>query len=350
MQSSESRLARAPVSSEPDRRRFPSGAAAAAADEPRGVTFAFIEEWRKDALKAKARAEINAEGFAVAFALSMYIRRKSGLAWPSVATLARNVGAAIDGENDCRSVRFALANLRRLGFIEVRRGGRGKSNFYRLRRPRGADDRNLDSGQDADDRRDGSGQVSNDRQSDSDQSVGIDVDRLYPSGMTGSSVPGNSTSELDNSLSVDAAFERFLIAFPFHETMDRSAARREFGRLTPAERDTATREAEAYRHACTTQGRSLPKHAGNWLRDRDWFRAPVAIVQFVEDSEHAVFVEHGSAEWDAWRAHRNVGSFPTRVHPVTKLRGWDFPSRSPPGIAPGVPRTDLPAPLQRAEA
>jgi hypothetical protein len=179
--------------------------------------------------------------------------------------------------------------------------------------------------------------------------------------MTGNFFPGNSINELSNLLSVGAAFEKFLVAFPIHETMDQSAARREFGKLTPTERETAILEADAYRRACTIQGRRLPKHAGTWLRDRDWLRSPSVVVQPAADPMHAVFVEQGSAEWDAWLAYRGVASFPTRVHPVTKVRGWDFPSRSPPGIAPCASMspaqaaldfrcTDPPAPLPRAEA
>lgn len=78
---------------------------------------------------------ISMADFRVAFRVSTYINRDLGYAWPSVATLAAEVGLSE------RAVQYSLRKLTSTGALEtVSGGGRGKTNRYRLasKTPNGA--------------------------------------------------------------------------------------------------------------------------------------------------------------------------------------------------------------------
>ena len=255
-------------------------------------------------MDALARREITARAFATGIALSLFADNRTGESRPSVATIAKRIGAPIYKDNDSRTVRDALAALERAGLLDISRRGHMKPNLYRPRCPR------------------------NDRRTTAD--------------MIGEPPPTNSSTELSNhSLSLRAVeseepsgdgddaglsdrFKELTGKFPFNGTMSRSAARREFAKLALSDRELAIRDAAEYASACKHSGIRFPRHLATWLRDREFDHA--RRESFKTSRPAQVFVERGTPAWDAWSA---AGS---KRWPITEQggkAGWWFPSELP---------------------
>jgi len=95
--------------------------------QKQGDTFTrHREDWRARALAAMADHRITTAAFAVAYAISTYFNRQTGLAWPSQETLAKRTGLTD------RAVRALAEQLRKFGLLEIIPGtGRGHSTRYR---------------------------------------------------------------------------------------------------------------------------------------------------------------------------------------------------------------------------
>jgi hypothetical protein len=76
-------------------------------------------DWRDALLDARERREISLMAFAVGGALEGFADNRTGESRPSIATIARRVGGTIDKDNDCRTVRRALAELKRAGLVAL---------------------------------------------------------------------------------------------------------------------------------------------------------------------------------------------------------------------------------------
>ena len=135
-----------------------------------------IFAWLRALLAAHQRGEIKSGAIAVGLALWTFADNETAESFPSVAAIARRVGATVDGDNNCRSVRLSMGALKRAGLIDSQRRGFMKPNRYRLRWT-GETDRQQQYDGNAD-----SGHTKGDRNADS--------------GVTGISVPANSPTEL----------------------------------------------------------------------------------------------------------------------------------------------------------
>jgi hypothetical protein len=112
-------------------------------------------EWRDTLLESLARYEIKPGAFVVGIALSAFADNRTGESRPSIATIAKRVGLAVNADNDCSSVRAALKSLERVGLLEIERRGHMLRNLYLPRIPQreiSADDRLLQGGHADDDR------------------------------------------------------------------------------------------------------------------------------------------------------------------------------------------------------
>ena len=146
------------------------------------------------------------------------------------------------------------------------------------------------------------------------------IDRAAPDGLTGA---------------IAAQFARLWAAFPEGGRIDadRAAAERIFAGLEAADRDLAVIAAGAYAaHVAKHEGR--PKALHTWLRSRRFLNLRPAAPASGGVAGPRVFVEQGTAEWEAWMAYRRaqgeVGSCPTTEKAGYRNLGWHFPSALPP--------------------
>ena len=279
------------------------------------------------ALRAVASGKITDFAFRVACGLITFINRDSGRAWPSIATLAERVGAAVS-DGDSRGVRKALCALQDAGLIKRKWRGRGRSNDYYLRvPPHETDARNRHAVA-------GDGTV-------------VDASARYGGASgPGMAVPGNLMNEpILNSLSsrensrdctngngarLSEGFDAFMEAYPFHDTMNRLAARREFEKLREADRRLAIDRARAYKATCREQRRKLPTHAVNWLRDREFQSSTVYPAAASTIADGRTFVADSSPLWpvmvERFRRER-AGAQPPNSMQVGREHGWRFPDQ-----------------------
>jgi hypothetical protein len=298
-------------------------------------------EWRDALLGSLARHEIKPGAFVVGIALSAFADNRTGESRPSIASIAKRVGLAVNGDDDCSSVRAALKSLERAGLLEIKRRGHMLPNLYSPRIPQceiGADDRPFDGG--------------HDRLIQGDHA---DDDRLIQGDMIADPETANyslkltnlplslGAGEVDAVRSRDSAagppdgFEEFASKFPFSESMSRGGAWREFARLCPSDQELAIVGAAKYASACERQGIKLPRHAATWLRDREFDEGRRAEKSLTAAGANArVFVARGTEAWMAWAATR-ARPFPSIEHDGET--GWWFPSLFP--LAPNASNTPV---------
>ncbi len=75
--------------------------------------------------------DLPARALHVAFVIAEHVNKRSGIAWPSQATIAARLGFHADG----RGVRPVVGALQDRGFLDVKKPGRGGSIRYRLTIP-----------------------------------------------------------------------------------------------------------------------------------------------------------------------------------------------------------------------
>jgi hypothetical protein len=233
-----------------------------------------------------------------------YLNGRSGEAWPSLETLAKNLGV------DRKTVTRAVAHLVAREYLAKESGGgRRRSNTYRLLflRENGA--------------------------------ATVPDTGTISSPKQGQNCPPNPRKEPDErthraSEEADIPFEAFETAWRWEAADPRPPARRLFEELGREDRAEAVRLAPVYLADCEKEGRKRC-FARTYLADRRWTgfaatqRSQTATAQLV-----AIFPD--TPPWEAWTKHKGRNLPTTEILcPDGRCRqGWRTPTEWPPGYGP----------------
>ncbi|WP_058620852.1 helix-turn-helix domain-containing protein [Methylobacterium indicum] len=294
----------------------------------------------------------------VAMVLANYVDARTGLAFPTIRSLAE------DASQSERTVQRKLKELSDLGLITIRKGmcprtGRQRANHYLLHLPGVVPPRG-DTGAapplEAPARGDsvtphnpdegcqpvtGEGDSVVTPEGDTavtplKESVIGTVRRGTPQPpVTGGPADGpNPISGKDPPSAEADRFPALLSAYPERGRAwaNQAEARRLFAALSPADQAQAIAAAGAYAAHCRANPTGTPKYLHSWLRN-GVFRnhAPVAPSP-AATAPRSVFVPAGSPGWEAWSRHlRQLGRpVPAPVRSDTaKAEGWWFPAAMP---------------------
>ena len=311
-----------------------------------------IFDWHRAVLAAHQRGEINSRAVVVGLAVSTFGNNKTTESFPSVASIADRVGAAVHGK-DCRSVRYALDALRRVGLIEARSRGFKKSNLYRLRLPETGTDMSAVAGTD----------MPTVAGTDMPTVAGTDMPAVAGADMpavAGADMPANLPTltppiELTTSTSVGTSpgragetnddpldrcdepqgafenrFKAFVAAFPFDATSSLIAIRKVFADLSIEDGMKAIRFAKVYAADLKAKGRTHHELAVKWITRRAFDDLEQMADARVPTPGGAapgdlVFVSVNSSLWPALvdRNRREKGRAPPNE--MSGKRGWSFP-------------------------
>jgi DNA-binding transcriptional regulator YhcF (GntR family) len=238
-----------------------------------------------------------------------FINGKTGEAWPSCETLARNLGISK------KTVDRAISALVAHGYVERESGGgRRRSNRYKLRFPDKAG------------KRDKSVQETGTFLSDKQGQECPTNPMKEPSERTR---PLSPTGEIDGGT---LAFEAFEGAWQWGEPADASEpARRAFNKLNRDERAEAISYASAYLADCLKKNRKRC-FAKTYLQDKLWkgfASAPACDAKVAT----RVNIYPDTPQWRAWEKHKGRKLPQVEIlGPDGRPRaGWYAPSELPPG-------------------
>lgn len=231
-----------------------------------------------------------------------YLNSKTGEAWPSMETMAADLGV------DVRTVRRWIKNLVEGGFLQIRSGkGRNGTNRYRMRFPNQLRLGEGDSAQDS---------------------------RTFLSQEQGQICPINPMKEPIERTPAEGEwtqFQSFEEAWRWQVGDPRAPARKAFEELTEAERQQAIRFIPTYLADCDREGRKQC-FAKTFLIEKRW-EGSASANSAPETNVSKIWIEKDSPQWKAWKRFlgKPLQSTERRMPDGQYQSGWWLPSEWPPG-------------------